>query len=221
MPEHELYKRLEKLERDNRRLKRGSLALLVVLTAMTTIYATRPIPDVVEAHKFLLVDKSGKPRAWLNVTPDEIFGKLTGADHAEMVMVAPDGKQAVCLHGEKVYPVTGTVLGQSIPTYIGPGLDINPSGGGIEGSLIITYSGFLISNREKNSALSFTNISAGNLRLDAAEPLLTLSDNRGFEMDLGGTETVIAKTGQTQKTSADSIIMFSNDKEHHVIWQAP
>lgn len=43
----------------------------------------------------------------------------------------------------------------------------------------------------------------------------------GFEMDLGGTITRTIATRAIQQTSAASIIMFGNDKTHHVIWQAP
>jgi hypothetical protein len=52
-------------------------------------------------------------------------------------------------------------------------------------------------------------------------PEIWLSDGQGFEMDLGSTKTRTPRTGQTQQTSAASIVMFRNDKEHHVIWQAP
>lgn len=40
-------------------------------------------------------------------------------------------------------------------------------------------------------------------------------------MDLGSTRLAAARTGATEQTSAASIVMFGNDKGHHVIWQAP
>jgi hypothetical protein len=52
-------------------------------------------------------------------------------------------------------------------------------------------------------------------------PQVELSDPQGFTMDLGSTGTINAKTGETQRTSAASIVMFGNDKRHHVIWRAP
>jgi hypothetical protein len=52
-------------------------------------------------------------------------------------------------------------------------------------------------------------------------PQVELSDPQGFRMDLGSTGTINLKTGETQRTSAASIVMFGNDKEHHVIWRAP
>lgn len=50
---------------------------------------------------------------------------------------------------------------------------------------------------------------------------IRLNDEQGFRMDLGSTGTGNPTTGETQKTSADSIGMLGNDKEHHMIWRAP
>jgi hypothetical protein len=52
-------------------------------------------------------------------------------------------------------------------------------------------------------------------------PALQLSDPQGFRMDLGSTNTVMVPTGERHETSAASIVMFGNDKEHKVIWKAP
>jgi hypothetical protein len=40
-------------------------------------------------------------------------------------------------------------------------------------------------------------------------------------MDLGSSSTTKTITGETQQTSAASIVMFGNDKDHYVIWKAP
>ena len=55
----------------------------------------------------------------------------------------------------------------------------------------------------------------------SGKPWLTLVDPQGFRMDLGDAQTVIPTTGETQQTSAASIVMFGNDEKHHVIWKAP
>jgi hypothetical protein len=44
-------------------------------------------------------------------------------------------------------------------------------------------------------------------------------DEQGFSADLGQTNLETPRTGETQKTSAASLILF--DKEKHVIWKAP
>jgi len=38
---------------------------------------------------------------------------------------------------------------------------------------------------------------------------------------LSSTSTVMARSGETQPTSAASVVMFGNDKKHKVIWRAP
>jgi hypothetical protein len=52
------------------------------------------------------------------------------------------------------------------------------------------------------------------------EPRVTLSDPQGFRTDLGGAEMGTA-TGATEHTSAASIAMFANGREHRVIRRAP
>lgn len=52
-------------------------------------------------------------------------------------------------------------------------------------------------------------------------PAISLTDGQGFSMNLGSSGTVNSRTGETQQTSAASITMFGNDKDHHVIWKAP
>jgi hypothetical protein len=71
MPDTEFTARLERLERDNRRLKRGGLLLLAMLVALIVIYATRPVPDRITAHEFDLVDATGTTRASLGLTAYE------------------------------------------------------------------------------------------------------------------------------------------------------
>jgi len=62
MSEAELTRRLERLERDNRRLKGFALATIVLTTAVVTICATQPVPQTITAHEFNVVDSSGKVR---------------------------------------------------------------------------------------------------------------------------------------------------------------
>jgi hypothetical protein len=55
----------------------------------------------------------------------------------------------------------------------------------------------------------------------SGSPSVKLSDADGFVMDLGRTDAVNLDTGAKAQTSAASIVMFHNDKERHVLWQAP
>jgi hypothetical protein len=46
-----------------------------------------------------------------------------------------------------------------------------------------------------------------------------LFDENGFEAELGRTDLVTPRTGETQKRSAASLVLFGKDK--NVIWKAP
>lgn len=167
MTDTELARRVERLERDNRRLKRLGAAALVLAAAMGAIYATRPVPQKITAREFDAVDASGKVRVTL--------GTLQG------------------VAGEP----TLTLTGQNRQTLLeAPGLVM------------------LISNSHEGASAITIGASHGL-------PGIMLADGQGFEMDLGSAKTVAPKTGATQQTSAASIVMFGNDKKHHIIWSAP
>ena len=192
MTERDLVGRLEKLERDNRRLKRLGAAALVLAAALGAIYATRPVPAKITAHEFDLVDRSGATRGFMGVR---------------------DGASNITLSDSQGKP--GVVM--AALSSGASGISLSDSQGKAGVAMTVSPSG------EPSVGLSD---SQGNPRvfmvvLPSGEPDITLQDAQGFSMDLGSTNTVTLTTGQTQKTSAASIVMFGNDKKHHVIWQAP
>ena len=65
-----LESRVDKIERDNRRLKLTVGALLLALAAVPLIGAVMPeqIQDVIQARKFEVIDENGTRRAGLNAT---------------------------------------------------------------------------------------------------------------------------------------------------------
>lgn len=168
MTESEIADRLERLERDNRRLKGFALGVLVLAAALGGIYAKQPAPNRILAHEFDVTDSSGKVRVILGVDPTGEGLALLGADGevgAEMTLY-PSGNKLIALNDAQDQPRVA-------------------------------------------------------MWVDSGEPQISLRDARGFSMDLGSTGTVSARTGETQQTSAASIVMFGNDKDHRVIWQAP
>lgn len=106
MSDIELAERVEKLERDNRRLKRGGIALVAILVALAIAYATatRPVPDVIKAHEFDAVDNFGTVqmamRASLGRGPSITLSNEAGKPRIEMdVSVGPQIK--ICnAHGK-------------------------------------------------------------------------------------------------------------------------
>ena len=61
-----LESRVDKIERDNRRLKLTVGALLLALAAVPLIGAVMPekLPQVITAREFSVVDENGTDRAW-------------------------------------------------------------------------------------------------------------------------------------------------------------
>jgi hypothetical protein len=184
MSETELVERLERLERAHRRLKGLALAALVLATALATIYAAQPVPSVITAHEFDVVDNSGKVRAKLSMMSGG-SGVMSGGPG--MMFYDTEGKTRVELG--MMFSESGKVLG-------GP----NP--------------GISFSDARGSALLGMGIHSAGS-------SWVVLGDEQGYRMNLGSTQTLNAATGETQQTSAASIVMFGNDKERRVIWKAP
>ena len=67
-----LARRLDRLERENRRLKRLGALALIGLAALTIMgqTASAPVANTIEAERFILRDASGNARASLGVRPD-------------------------------------------------------------------------------------------------------------------------------------------------------
>jgi len=171
MTESGLIERLEKLERDNRRFKKLSVAALVLAAVLGAIYATRPGPDVIKARQFVAVNNAGVPVG------------VMGTWGPGAVVLYLDA------HGISHEHLPPLAIDDDIPA--GPGVAVH------------------------GKASSIT------IGVPSGGPNIELSDGRGFGMDLGSAGTVTPPTGELQHTSAASIVMFGNDKKHHVIWQAP
>jgi hypothetical protein len=267
MADEELIKRLERLERENRRMRRLGGAALILAAALGAIYATRPVPDVVTSHKFVLLDREGHaritistpayagavvdethpddPAVWISdargqdrailtsdglrfadekvkpladylATPGVIkaheFDVVDGAGATKIQLFAsPQGEPTVRLHGTQ-----GQIL---LDTGGGPGITLLNAHGGV----VTLLGGGKIGGFEGGPEISFFGPSGAaiDLSVEKGEPKVSLSDGHGFSMDLGSTGVVAPTTGASENTSAASIVMFGNDKKHHVIWRAP
>jgi hypothetical protein len=215
MSDTELVKRLERLERAHRRLKGFALGALVLATALATIYATQPVPNVITAHEFDVVDSSGRVRVRMNVDTNRSAIELYdvhGMERAELslnssgepkivltdaqgnsragMFVNPSGEPNIVLGDAKGKPRAGMTIDSSGT----PSITLNDAQGMKRASMSVNSSG---------------------------APSIGLSDAKGFAMDLGSTQTVTPPKGETQQTSSASIVMFGNDQKHLVIWRAP
>ena len=198
MSEAELIGRLEKLERDNRRLKLLGFVALVLAAALGLMAATQPVPNVIKAHSFEAVDSSGRVRTKISDSPMVILYDLQGVPQAEIGYHKSVGPM-VLLGTHRMSRLQGGEYGADMEIRDDPsdGPIILLTGGGPQNGMVglkVTRSGL---------------------------PNVTLSDAQGFSMQLGSAGTINKTTGATQQTSAASIIMFGKGKDHPAIWRAP
>ena len=206
-----MVERLEKMERQHRRMKHVGVAVVVLLAVgmgLASSNGVRADSQRITAHEFDVVDSQGRVRIAMKVS--EPKGASTDA---EIAMLDLSGKPRVSLSaidngienleftdgtGNDCLRATGAMATSGLYLYGGPSvgpLGISPTGYGTqELDLYVTQDG---------------------------DPAISLSDAKGFSMALGSTDLVTARTGETHHTSAASIAMFGKGKEHRVIWQAP
>lgn len=275
MTDTELVARLERLERDNRRLKRVALGALVLVAASVGLgaaYAKPAIPQRIVAHEFDVVDGSGKVRAkvglqcagagscWPAIDLLDQDGKrqvtLAATEtNSGLVFLGPKGKPRLSLAANDVESSVSLfsqfgryamleVLGDSkqwgmdqllfddndgsiaISTMFHPAIQIRDKGGinrvemGIGGPAAFSKT---LGGLEVGSG-GYLGLWNGNdkLRFLADDsPRIELGDANGYEAAIGRMDLITSATGETHQTSAASILLFGNDKKHHVIWEAP
>jgi hypothetical protein len=194
----EIRSRLEKLERENRRVKRiGALAALI--GASLLLMGQAKPRRTVEAESFVLRDPQGRLRATLDMWHEapmlRLYDKsgiwrtwlsLAGNGEPALTFYDAAGNQMVMLAATK--DGASLWLNQGAPKTLSMPEAINQKGG-----------------------ISLSAMSGG-AKLDA-------EDSQGFSVVLGNTELVTPKTGERRQTSAASLVMF--DKDGNLLWSAP
>jgi hypothetical protein len=200
MDEHlcKIQSRLEKLERENRRVKRiGALAALIggSLLLMGQAKTSR----TVEAESFVLKDPQGGLRATLDMWHGSPMFRLydTSGVARAWLWLAGNGEP-----GLTFYDAAGNPMVTLAATKDGASLWLNQ---GAPKTLTM-----MDSIKQK-----------GGIGLSAMKGGATLDaeDSQGFSVVLGNTELVTPKTGGTHQTSAASIVTF--DKDGNVLWSTP
>lgn len=207
MTDNEFARRLEKLERDNRRLKRVAIAGIALAAALGVIYSVacssgrnsagiKPDAEKLTAREFDMVDSAGKVRVKIAMDCSKAANcrpeiRLLGA-------VADSGEQEeASLLGDRLqFSVSSKGSAPGITAEVGSG-----SGGG--------------------GLLSLEGAGGSYVRANANSPSIEMRDAQGYVMDLGSVDLTTVLSGQSSQTTADSIVMFGNDSKHHLIWRAP
>jgi len=94
-----LTRRLSRLERENRRLKRVGVLLVVGAAAAALMGQAPPTPSTVESQRFVVKDATGQPRAVLGATADGSIFELYDKDGERRVAmgIATDGSATLSL----------------------------------------------------------------------------------------------------------------------------
>ena len=218
--------RLEKLEKQNRRMKQAG-ALVLILAAALVLMGQAPATRTVEANDFVLKDESGKVRGRLYMTalgPSFALLDENGKQRASLGVLAD--MPGLSLFDANGRGRVGLVNGPS-----GPGLALFDANEKKRASLHLVAEGpgfYLHDASEKGRAGLFLLADGPRLTLyDGNEKVraslvgttLKLSDEEGFSTTIGTTDLVTTATGETHKTSAASVVLFDKDKK--LLWRAP
>jgi len=175
MPEMaEVLSRLERVENENRRMKRAALGVIALAGSVFLMGLVGPsTAKTIEAENFVVKDASGKVRAVFGMNDSDRGGAslILGSDGAQ----AAREKYVVRLHGGD-YAWLNMTAGDD--------------------------------SEDINAVINSDN-----------GPELLLDDKKGYKTDIGQTDLVTTRTGETHRTSSASIVMYGKDK--HLIWSAP
>jgi hypothetical protein len=212
-PQHDaIVARIGRLERENRRFKRGAIVFLVMIASVGLMAQTRQSapapsqkpkgrapaapapaapagPTAVEAQGFILKDSNGRIRAELGMagsTPSLKFRDESGSALVTLSLnsEAPGGPVLLLSDPQHHASVALSVLEKA-----GPQLSLTGERADIQLRMGVTPDG----------------------------TALELSDKDGFTTSIGN--GIVPKNGQVKKTSAASIVLYN--KERKVLWSQP
>jgi hypothetical protein len=248
MTDTELVARLEKLERDNRRLKRFGGAALVLVAGAALVAAsyastaqrngTQDARNKISAREFDLLGPRGQVGVKISMhcsTSKDCFPGIDLYDPSGKMLTAM-GAGVIDLYGENPKNAHTVLLNNGIQVegnapgdfggpianfgvnFLGSGASLTLSG---KGGTSVELLGQSLLPGGEGGVLNLMGKNGNSVYLDSDRPLIEVAQGKGSYMDLGNTSLTVARTGATEQTSAASIVMIGNDKKHHVIWKAP
>jgi hypothetical protein len=227
--------RLEKLERDNHRLRQVA-ALGLIVIAVVLLMAQTSGPRRLEANEFVLKDDKGKVRGRFALLEKGLVPQLSlsdeqGRDLLTLSVIAGSpflsfndvrGTERVTLSIDEGRGDAGLTLRHANKAPAITMLSEN------EGARIVLGD----AQRQGRLQLAISKLAAALALYDErgkqtvtvfaygeGDSRLTVEDREGFKTVIGTSETVTPLTGEKHKTSVAAITMF--DKNQKVIWKAP
>jgi hypothetical protein len=237
--------RLDRLERENKLLKRIFLLSATVLGAFV-LMAQAPSSKTIEAEKIVLrtggrifaelgIDSSGTPAlAFFNDKHDRVAEYRSG----DAMIVKQDrmslwNADVLTLSGPEghldLQPINFSIrdnkngLGE-ISMGMKPSLQTN---GAIEPVLFLSGNngqGFIQMSSMEGLHLEPGShkgqaLPGGTIDISPFGPSIEITDQKGFRSTLGNVKLTVERSGEDRFTSASSLVMF--DKNGKVIWSAP
>jgi hypothetical protein len=204
-----MAQRLDKLERQNRRLiQAGVLALVLLFSIVWMGQAPRKTRSI-EADRFILNDSGGKKRAELmmeDAGPGLVLYDIIGRRIARFGGVSNGaGLSLQSIDGGSRLSLVSQPEGPHLLIFDPSGTFRTELGASERGPYLLLHD----SNGSPRAALA----------LDNEQPKLQLSDSEGFTAILGSNPLVTANTQAVQKTNAASLLFFGKDGE--ILWRAP
>jgi len=224
--------RLDKLERQNRRLKRAGAVALIAVAAIVLMGQAAPKSRIVEAEKFVLRDAKQRVRARLETDENSspalhLYDKES--NRRVSLYLTEDGEPVMSLRNARGKPQAELGLNADVARFSLRSPKVN--GGvtvevGTEGSGLLMYGpdGLrvgLTDGHVKPFELDFEPdgkpIAVRDWGLEG--PALMLFDPQRYSTKIGVTSLLMPDSGETRTTSAASMIMF--DKDNKLLWRAP
>jgi len=224
--------RLQKLESENRTLRRCGIVVVVVIGAVLLMGQAAPKrpgmeQKLISTEKLVLTDAKGHIRAFF--VADDKGARIVLQDsqgRPKIGLLADDeGEARIYINGEG---------DRSFATLGAHNISLadEPSGKIVSMRILSGGAGFGLSDNDKLRA-SFILLPDGPLlalyhksgdkgaRLSYTDngPSLELEDAQGYTAIVGSSGLVTPHTGESHQTSAASLLLF--DKEKNVIWKAP
>jgi len=200
-----LLSRVERLEKENRRLKRGALVFLAAIASVGLMAQTKQSapstsqrrrapapapagPTAVEAQGFILKDSNGHVRAELGLngsTPSLKFKDESGSALVTLALNDSPGGPMLLLSD----PQHHASVALSVLEHAGPQFSLTGERADIQLHMGVAPDG----------------------------TTLELSDKNGFTTSIGN--GVVPKNGQAKQVSAASIVLYG--KQRKVLWSVP
>ena len=212
-----MFERLDRVEHQNRNLKRTWAATVFGVAALILMGQAMPnkVPEVIEARKFVLKDSKGNGRAALTVTPDNSPLLLLNQPDGTLgvtLTVGPQGRPMLSLYDKRGNP--RALL--SLDADGSAGLSF----GGADGK---TRAGLAVTSEKSAGLILYGNdekpLAVVGLTRDGSPVMMFAGEHGRPNIVIADAEAQRGLTGLTNKKADFSMTIM--DKAGTVIWSAP